>query len=401
MFAWFNRISIPLNQPVDILPLVIFRVVFGLLMFFSMIRFMLKGWVSEFYIEPIYHFTYFGFDWIRPLPPTSMYAVFIVLTILSVMIAIGIFYRLSILSFFLLFTYVELIDKTYYLNHYYFVSVVSLLMTTLPLHRKYSVDSYLFPLIRTDYVASWTLLSLRLMLTIVYVYAGIAKLTPDWMLNALPLRIWLPANAEVPIIGWLFDHLWVAYLMSWGGAFYDLTIPFFLLWRRTRPLAYLAVIIFHIMTALLFNIGVFPYVMIASTLIFFDGQDWRWLANKCRINLPPINSSPKRLSAHPLLLTFVALFFAWQFLMPLRHWLYSGNHLWTNEGYRFAWHVMLVEKNGTVLYRIEDPNSDDFWIVYPDAYLTPQQEHQMSFQADMILQFAHFLADEGRRVSRP
>jgi len=381
-----------LNQPVDALPLAIFRIAFGLLMLYSTVRFMLRGWVREFYIDPVYHFTYLGFGWVRPLPPVGMWTVFALLTILALMIALGLFTRGSVAAFFLLFTYVELIDKTYYLNHYYFVSVMSLLMIVLPLGCKWSLDARLFPSRRADMVPAWTVYAPRLMLGLVYFYAGLAKLTPDWLFGALPLRIWLPANAGMPVVGGFFDYLWVAYAMSWAGAAYDLTIAFLLAWRRTRPVAYLAVIGFHVMTALLFNIGVFPWVMIACTLIFFDGQDWRWLASRLNIPLSPPKPSHVRRTS-PVLWGLVAVFFAWQLLMPLRHWVYPGNHLWTNEGYRFAWHVMLVEKNGSVTFRIEDPASDRFWIVYPSEHLSPQQEQQMSFQPDMIAQFAEYLAE--------
>ncbi|MEO1165277.1 MAG: HTTM domain-containing protein [Chloroflexota bacterium] len=394
MCQQLNALFNSLSKPVDILPLVIFRVAFGLLMIFSTVRFMLNGWVHEFYVEPVYHFTYLGFAWVQPLPLLWMYGVFVGLAMLSVLIAVGAFYRISITTFFLLFTYVELIDKTYYLNHYYFISVMSLLMIVLPLHRKWAVDSWLSPHIKADYVPAWTLYAPRLMLGIVYFYAGLAKLTPDWLLGALPLRIWLPANATFPVIGKWFDYVWVAYAMSWAGALYDLSIGFLLSWRRTRPLAYSVVIGFHLMTTLLFNIGVFPWVMIACTLIFFDGRDWRWLAQAVKLHVSPMPDAPKKLSTSPLIAILIMCFFLWQLLMPLRHLAYPGNHLWTNEGYRFAWHVMLVEKNGTVIYRIEDPDSERFWVVFPDAYLTRQQEQQMSFQPDMILQFAHFLVDE-------
>lgn len=381
-----------LHRPVDILPLAIFRIAFGVLMLFSTLRFIGRGWIDEFYVQPIYHFTYLGFDWIRPLSPSGMVLVFWLLVLLSILIALGLLYRISIISFFLLFTYVELIDKTYYLNHYYFISVMSLLMIVLPLNRKWALDVRLFPKLRADCAPAWMLYAPRLMLGIVYFYAGLAKLNPDWMLGALPLRIWLPANAGMPIIGQWFDYAWVAYGMSWAGAAYDLTIPFWLSWRRTRPFAYLAVIFFHVMTAMLFNIGVFPYVMIACTLIFFNARDWRWLAAKFKLEL---SASEDRISlkSSPIVLGFIGIFFIWQLLMPLRHWLIAGNHLWTNEGYRFAWHVMLVEKNGTVSYRVENPENEQFWIVYPSDYLTAQQEQQMSFQPDMIVQFAHFLAD--------
>lgn len=340
-------------------------------MLYSTLRFVANGWVREFYIDPVYHFTYTGFGWVRPLPPAGMYAVFGVIALLAVLIAAGLFYRVSITAFFVLFTYVELIDKTYYLNHYYFVSVMSLLMIALPLNAKWSVDVRLFPRVHADHVPAWTVYAPRLMLGIVYVYAGLAKLSPDWLFGALPMRIWLPANADLPLIGWLFDYLWVAYTFGWAGALYDLTIPFWLVWRWTRPFAYLAVIGFHILTALLFNIGVFPLVMIACTLVFFDGRDWRWLISRIPLCEDAVHraTTPSSLKPSVVSLCLIAVFFVWQLLMPLRRWLYPGNHLWTNEGYRFAWHVMLAENTGTVSYRVQDPNSNRFWIVYPDEYL--------------------------------
>jgi len=381
-----------LNKPQDNLPLVILRVAFGILMFWSTTRFIANGWVQEFYVEPIYHFTYLGFGWIQPLDAIGMMMIFIALLVLSACISLGLFYRFSIIAFFLLFTYVEFIDKTYYLNHYYFISVMSLLMIVLPLNNRFSLDNIIFKRSTQFYAPIWAIYAPRLMVGIVYFYAGFAKLTGDWLLEALPLHIWLPANSDMPLIGQFFDELWVAYAMSWGGALYDLTIPFWLSWRRSRLIAYFFVIFFHVMTALLFNIGVFPWVMITLTLIFFDAKDWYQIGKRFHFNIPKPHYENK-VHTSSLILGLVFVFFLWQLLMPLRHYLYEGNHHWTNEGYRFAWHVMLVEKNGTVSYRIENPDTDQFWIVYPSDYLTPQQAQQMSFQPDMILQFAHFLGD--------
>lgn len=379
-----------LHAPVDALPLIILRIAFGVLMFFSTLRFIMRGWVREFYIDPIYHFTYLGFGWVTPLPALGMMLVFVCLLCLSACIAIGMAYRISMILFFILFTYVELLDKSYYLNHYYFISVMSLLMIVLPLNCYASVDSWHDAKLRATHVPAWALYAPRLLLCLVYFYAGLAKISEDWLLRGLPLAIWLPARGDIPLIGQYFDHTWVAYAMSWGGAIYDLTIAFALSWRRTRLLAYIAVIGFHILTAILFNIGVFPWVMIACTLIFFDETQWRkWFPRLLsHVPLPPYNvrSSPRWIEA------MLVLFFIWQVIMPLRHWWTSDNYLWTNQGFRFAWHVMVVEKNGTVIYRVEDPNQvGRFWVVYPSDYLTRQQEHQMSFQPDMIIQFAHYL----------
>jgi hypothetical protein len=377
-----------LFKPTSIIPLALFRMAFGGLMFISTLRFILQGWISDFYVLPKVHFTYLGFGWVKPLPEAGMYTVFVLMLVTSLFVAFGLCYRLSILFFFLLFTYVELLDKTYYLNHYYFVSLLSFLLIFLPAHKAWSLDTVWNLTKGSSTIPAWMLHSVRLQLSLVYILAGIAKLNPDWLFAAQPLRIWLRANTELPMIGSLFDYVWVAYAMSWAGMVYDLGISFFLWWKKTRYIAYLAVILFHILTALLFPIGMFPWIMMVCTLIFFEADRWQWLQ---QFSLP---RNPKVLQTSTLNLIVITTLFIFQLFMAFRHYLYPGNVLWTEEGYRFSWRVMLVEKTGRSFFTVTDTPSAKTWIVFPSDYLTPQQEKQMSFQPDMILQFAHYLRDE-------
>lgn len=391
--AWYAH----LQAPTSILPLIVLRIAFGLLMFVGTIRFMANGWIAEFYLQPAFHFTYYGFGWIKPLPGIWLYGVYGVLALAALGIALGAFYRVSTVLFWLLFTYTELLDKTYYLNHYYFISLLGLLLILLPLQQWAAVDSWRRPAIAAATVPHWCLWVVRLQLGLVYCFAGVAKLKADWLLDAMPLRIWLAANSDFPLIGSLFATVWLPYLMSWSGALYDLSIPFFLLQRRTRPWAYLAVIGFHVMTGLLFPIGLFPAIMIGCTLVFFTAEDWARLGWRLPPPPAPLNVGAP-LTAQPwwgkVRTGGLCLFFLLQLLVPLRHWLYPGNVLWTEEGYRFAWNVMLAEKTGHVTFTVVEPASGREMTVFPSDYLTYQQEKQMSFQPDMILEFAHYLAQQ-------
>ncbi|HEY8379118.1 MAG TPA: HTTM domain-containing protein [Nannocystis sp.] len=370
-----------LAAPVDAASLHVFRLALGLLLCAGTIRFAARGWIRELYIEPTFHFHYWGFGWVEPLPPAGMIAVFVALGALALLVAAGAWYRPAIALFFLLFTYVELIDKATYLNHYYFISVVTLLMCFLPLQRGRA------------HAPTWALWALRLQVGLVYVFAGIAKLRPDWLLHARPLEIWLAARRDFPLLGPLFARPETAYLMSWAGAAFDLSIPFLLLHPRTRPFAYLAVLGFHALTGALFPIGMFPWIMAASALIFFP-PDWprrlpaRLIQWTCPLKpiLKDISFPPR-----PLLAGFFALHFALQLLLPLRRLAYPGDTAWTEEGFRFAWQVMLVEKVGTVSYRLRDPVTGRERRVDPGP-LTAQQAAQMAFQPDMILEYAHHLA---------
>ena len=79
--------------------------------------------------------------------------------------------------------------------------------------------------------------------------------------------------------------------------------------------------------------------------------------------------------------------------MPLRHLLYPGNVSWTEEGHAYSWQMKLRAKRGEAEFIVRDPLTDRTWRVDPEYYLTSRQARKMSTRPDMILQFAHYLAD--------
>ncbi|RMG59395.1 MAG: HTTM domain-containing protein, partial [Bacteroidetes bacterium] len=321
-----SRLTAYLNQSVPIAPLVTVRVVFGLLMMGSTLRFMYLGWIGDHYLDPLFHFSYPGFAWVKVLPPDAMYAVHGLMVLAALGITLGFWYRVSATVFFLLFTYTELIDLTYYLNHYYFVSLFAGLMILIPAGRARSLDVKQGRVTALNEVPRWTVGILRVQLAVVYVFAGIFKIHSDWLLEALPLRIWLPAHSDLPLLGPLLAQPLAAYLFSWVGMLYDCTIVFFLLWDRSRPWAYLAVILFHLMTGILFQIGVFPVVMIGLTLLFFPAEPHaRWqqrLTNRFGPDSQPSAGSPRPLP--PWGLALLGAFVLFQLLFPWRFLLYGG-----------------------------------------------------------------------------
>jgi hypothetical protein len=382
-------------------PLVLFRVLFGVLMLVSTLRFVANGWVESLMLAPRFHFHYWGFKWVQPLPEAwMMYMVYALMGLCALGIALGAWYRLSMAGFLLAFTYTELIDKAYYLNHYYFIILLGSLMFFLPLANEGSIDAYRQQTGRTLSIPGWAITILRFQVALVWFFAGVAKLNPDWLFHAQPLQMWLAARHDYPFIGGLLDIPATAYLMSWAGAAYDLTIGFWLLWKPTRQWAFLAVIIFHLLTAMLFpTIGMFPYVMLACSVVFLNfprsTYETEFLPLKTRF-LSYLQNTLSFFHTSSFSATVFTLFFLIQIFFPLRHWLYPGDVLWTEEGYRFSWRVMLVEKSGDVTFTLRNPLTGAEWQVYPDDYLTPLQEKQMAFQPDMILEFAHYLAEEAQ-----
>ncbi|TSJ44065.1 HTTM domain-containing protein [Mucilaginibacter corticis] len=385
---------------VHIAPLSVLRIAFGSIMLVSTIRFILKGWVYAFYIKPQFHFTFYGFDWVKPPAGAGMYVLFAILTVAAIMVTIGLFYRAAIITFFLCFTYVELLDKTTYLNHYYFISVMAFLMIWVPAHRYFSVDTKLRPKIAVTRVPAWTINIFKMQLVLVYFFAGISKLNYDWLIAAMPLKIWLPANSQMPVIGGLLTQTWVAYAFSWFGAIFDLFIGFLLLDGRYRKWAYALVIIFHLSTAVLFKIGMFPYIMICVTIVFFSEKTHIRIVNLLTHFLPKSKHYTSNKDYHlpvfktQFIYTVLALHFIIQLLLPFRFMLYPGKLYWTEEGYRFSWRVMLMDKGGTIFFYVKDSKTGKRSEIINSQYLTTFQESQMATQPDMILQFAHHLAAE-------
>ncbi len=383
-------------QPVDIASMAMFRVLFGLVALFGATRFLLYGWVDRFYVQPTFTFKYWGFSWVELLSPGWMTAAFVAMCVLSVCISLGFLYRASILAFFVVFTYVELIDVTNYLNHYYLVSLLALVMNFLPLHCAWSVDAKIWPALRRQTLPAWMLWALRLQVGMVYCYAGLAKLGSDWLLHAQPLNLWLSSRVDTPLIGPFLRHWHLALAMSWAGFLFDSTIVAWLLWKPTRPFAYALVVVFHFFTHVFFTIGLFPLIMVCNATIFLSPSWPRRFFPKASTqrNAPP-EERPRGLSRkHRVVWAAFAALFLVQGLMPLRAHRYEGDVLWREQGMRWSWRVMVREKNGAVSFRVRVPGENRERRVPPSRYLTRHQEREMSGQPDLILQLAHHIAQD-------
>ncbi len=382
-------------KSVSIAPLVVFRIVFGAMMTFGSLRFLSKGWVNELYIQPEFYFGYLGFEWVKPLPGNWMYIPFIFFSISSFCIMLGAFYRWSTILLFISFTYIELLDKTNYLNHYYFISLISFLLIFVPANGFFSLDVKWKRVREIQQIPLWNIDIFKIQLACVYIFAGIAKLEYDWLINAQPLKIWLQAHRDMNVFGSLLAKKWVAYLFSWFGCIYDLFIVFFLLSNRFRPFAYVLVIIFHFVTWYLLPIGIFPWVMIFSTLVFFSISFHeniiqflsRLLKHKINFNSNLRRNFPSK----KWVIVLLGIYFSIQFLIPFRYILNPGNLFWHEEGFRFSWRVMLMHKEGTATFYVKDRKSGGEIEVPNCSYLSPNQVDQMSTQPDMILQYAAFL----------
>jgi len=370
-------------------------------MLWEVVRYLDSNWIASYWIDPTFHFTYFGFDWVRPWPGDLMYFHFFAMGILSIFIIFGYKYRISAILFFLAFSYMFLLEQARYLNHFYLVILVSFVMIWLPANRAFSIDAKRNPKLRTDTIPAWPLWVLRAQMGIVYLLGGIAKLNHDWLVRGEPMRMWLEARTDLPVLGQFFTEEWLVYVFVYSAFFIDLLALPFLLWRRSRLITFGILVSFHLLNWQLFSIGIFPWFMIFATLIFFS-PDWpRRLVyfirripqkKKSQIFNFTINAKEKKIIT-VLFLVFLTV----QVMIPLRHYFIPGVVSWTEEGHNFSWHMKLRDKDNYVLeFYATDPTTGKTWEIDPREELSYRQYSKMSTRPDMILLYAHHLAEELR-----
>jgi vitamin K-dependent gamma-carboxylase len=368
-------------RQVDVSSVAFFRMAMGLLGAFSAARFLAKGWVATLYLAPEHHLTYPWVPWIRPLPAPAMYAVVAAMIPLGLAVAAGRRTRLAAGLFVAAFAYCELIDAALYLNHYWFVTLTFALLVVLPTSGRRSIPVLVI----------WIL---HFQVGVVYVMAGLAKLNHDWLVDGQPMTTWLASRTAIPVFGGLLDEPAAGLVASWLGAAFDLTIVGWLLWGRSRPFAYVALVVFHVLTWRLFAIGVFPWVMIAATTIFFSPG---WPRRLPMLNRWDSGGRKRPLNTHRLRHVGVAAAAIWaglQVVVPLRHLAYAGDVRWTEEGYYGSFRVMLTEKAGLLRFTVTDPATGESWAVDPTSVLTDWQARQAAIRPELALAAAHLVADD-------
>jgi hypothetical protein len=396
------------DEPVPIGPVIYFRIVFGLAMLAWTTKAIAAGWPDQLYIEPALHFKYPGFHGVDVWPADVTWWQFYALAAASILITVGLAYRASALVVAVAFTHLFLVDKTLYQNHHYLMCLLSWLAVVLPAGRALSVDALLRPRIRTITAPAWTLWLLRFQVAVPYVYGGIAKLEADW-LRGQPMRAALAAKTDLPIVGPLLDEPWFLWLVVYGGLLFDLLIVPALLWRRTRPLAFLVALAFHLINAALFDISVFPWLMALLTALFFPAELFQQLLrldkSEYRANTPVRSTHDHRAhirhssfvirhSLHYLLAAYVAA----QLLLPLRHFLYPGNVNWTEQGHCFSWHMMLRGKQSALRLLATDPATGRTGTIDLRPYVREHQAQRMARDPDLIYQLCQYIAqDLGQR----
>ncbi len=395
----YKKLKTFLNQPIDIAPLIYARIILGLLMTIELAGGALSPYIKTLLAGDL-HFSYSFAPFIKPWSePILMYAHFGIIFILGMMVVVGFKYRFACIAMFVFSFSMFLMEKTLYINHIYLYCILFLVFAFLPADRAFSVDAYQNPKLKSSTIPAWTVYCIIFQLSIVYFYAGLAKLNIDW-LHAQPMQLWLAnkINHPIPYLGILLAHKSHAFLVAYGGIIFDLLVVPFMLWKKTRKITFILAVFFHAINAITFGIGTFPWFSIAATALFFPPSVFRnwWIFNYFDKKLPQKNTILFRYADKPKLYqnfvsTFFILFFILQFFLPWRAFLYSQDPSWTEQGHFFSWRMMLRSKKGTTTFYVSDAKSDKKEMANPSQHLSYRQRRKMYKNPDMILQYAHFL----------
>jgi len=378
-----------LFEPVDNSPLIVFRILFGLLLFLESVGAIFTGWVKEVLIDPTFTFSFMGFEWLQPLPGYGMYFYYAAMGGAALLILLGYYYRFGAALFMVLWSGVYLMQKASYNNHYYLLILLCFWMLLVPANAAVSLDARRNPGIRTSVCPRWCHLVFIAQIGIVYFFATAAKINPDW-LQLKPITIWFAHKTDYPIIGAFFATDASKWLVAYGGITFDFFIVPLLLWRKTRIPAFIVSIFFHLFNAVTFQIGIFPFLMIGISVFFFPGEQVRKLFFRNR-PVEPQKVSYQGGTKEKIMLGILVTYFAVQIFLPLRHWGIKGDVNWTEEGHRMAWRMMLRTKSGSVYFNIKNADTGISWRVYPKEHLTPDQVSKMGKSPDVMWQYVQFL----------
>lgn len=380
-----------LFSSIDNAPLVIFRIIFGLLVTLECWGAILTGWVNRTLIAPKFTFNFIHLNLLQPLPGNGMYFYFFIMGTLGIFIMIGYRYLISIISFTTLWASVYLMQKSSYNNHYYLLCLLNMLMCILPANKNLSLDTYFNYTKKTDTMPNWCRFLIISQLFIVYTFASLAKFYPDWLNTTVASNL-MRGKKSFYIVGEILQQKWTHYTIAYTGIAFDLLIIPALLYKPTRKWAFILSVFFHLYNSFILHIGIFPYMALAFSVFFFE-------ADKVRRLFYPKNKKEIIINHHQfktskITLAFLIIWISIQVGLPLRHHFIDGDVLWTEEGHRLSWRMMLRSKSGFNKFYITNKITNKRSKVKLNDYLTKKQIRSMGGKPDMIWQFAQHLKNE-------
>lgn len=375
-----------LFEPIDNAPLIVFRILFGFLLAAEAWGAIMTGWVSYTMVKPTFTFHHIGFGWYQSLLGPSMYVYYIIMGFFGILVMLGYRYRWSLAGYTILWAGVFLMQKESYNNHYYLLLLICVIMLLMPAHHYFSMDAKRNPEIKSLTMPKWVRVVMIAQMSIVYFFATVAKFYPDW-LDGTFTSLLFNYRTNFPIIGNVFGEHWFHLFIAYSGILFDGLIIPALLWKRTRTIAFIASLIFHLFNSVTLKIGIFPFFALSFVVFFYEPETIRRLFLRKKTPLS-INSTPDNPYGKSWLCYFFVPYFMIQLLLPVRHWTIPGDVLWSEEGHRLSWRMMLRQRSGHVNFKVVEKGKTDTLMYFYYDKMNSKQLRLVSAYPDGIWQYS-------------
>lgn len=370
-----------LFDSIDNSPLIIFRIFFGLLLACESFGAIATGWVKSNMVTPKFTFSHIGMEWLQPLPGYGMYIYFALMGICGLLVMAGYKYRWSLAGFTLLWAGAYYMQKTSYNNHYYLLLLVCIIMLLLPANRYAAIDANRNPSLRSYTMPAWCSWVMIVQVAIVYFYATLAKFYPGWLDGTFTHNLLL--HSLTPKLQFLAHQKWFYLFIAYSGIVFDGLVVPLLMFRRTRTIALIASVFFHLFNSITLQIGIFPFFALSFVVFFYPPEKIRQLFFRKK---PRVTEHPATYENKHVLLYFFIPYFIIQLALPIRHYFIKGDVLWTEEGHRLSWRMMLRYRNGFAYFKVVDKATSEILPYDPHTDLTQKQYNTMATKPDMLWQ---------------
>ncbi len=361
-------------KPTDAAGLILFRKVFAICLFIQVFEFYAADMINKTFVINHMLLPFHFSAWLPALPGKLMHLPFLAQIVAAILLFTDKHAKKGAVIYFISFSYVVLLDISYYNNHFYMELLLIFFFFFCHPQR----------ISGKDYVPALLLWIFRLQVIAVYFFGGIAKLNPDWLIHHEPMRQMLQNTMGTNVSGGLVSFY------TYSGLIFDLTIGLLLVLPATRRPAILLTILFHLSNLLMFksgknvSIGIFPFLMMATNLLFTDAA---WLRNRVPFFFPVPKQNKKSNTAvvflqpgdrrKKIILSGLLLYLLLQLFLPLRHFLIPGNVDWTNEGYYFAWRMKIRAKQTNLKINAIDESNGKSTVIQPFRFMNTSQYKAM------------------------
>ncbi len=390
---WSSKLRTYLSESIPGHVLGLFRIIFGCFMAYEMVDYIQIDLVTNAFVLPKIQLEYFEF--IKPLPAGVLQAMLYTMLACTVLIVLGVLFRPACFVFASLYLYFFLLDKGIFNNHLYLFILLAFVLGFTHANRFLSLPNLWRKPVTADLmVHRWEIFILQLHFAIVYFYGGLAKINPEWLLHFQPVKHMIevyPDNG--PLAGWLKLGFQPA-LAVYGGLVFDLAVPFLLWWKRTRLWTLLPLLYFHISNSLTFNdIGIFPFIMMATTAIFFEVNELPVLRNLAKRKHKNIELLESPASAKRILVVYITF----QLLFPFRGLFLPNPVNWTMIANRFSWRMKSQSREITeMVFTIQDGPTGQKMPVDINTFINTMQINVVGNDVAAVVSVAKGLARLGR-----